>query len=76
MYVFLGGLNAVVDFMTNLNDRGLLTAGEYMVIYIETQSLTEDVGIDKYLRSKILFVFYIFDYKACRTHSVAEYFIG
>ncbi|GFR93323.1 guanylate cyclase [Elysia marginata] len=35
VYVFLGYLNAVVDMMINMNDRGLLDTGQYVVIYAE-----------------------------------------
>ncbi|XP_050390613.1 receptor-type guanylate cyclase Gyc76C [Patella vulgata] len=35
VYVFLGELNGVVDFMTNLYDRGLLDTGDYVVIYVD-----------------------------------------
>ncbi|KAK3090839.1 hypothetical protein FSP39_015066 [Pinctada imbricata] len=35
IYVFLGGLNGVVDLMTNLYDRGLLDTGEYIVIFVD-----------------------------------------
>ncbi|KAK3781513.1 hypothetical protein RRG08_054852 [Elysia crispata] len=35
VYVFLGYLNAVVDMMINMNDRGLLDTGQYVVIYVE-----------------------------------------
>ncbi|CAL1538859.1 unnamed protein product, partial [Lymnaea stagnalis] len=35
VYVFIGYLNAVMDFMINLSDRGLLDTGQYMVIYVE-----------------------------------------
>ncbi|KAJ8318358.1 hypothetical protein KUTeg_003449 [Tegillarca granosa] len=35
IYVFLGGINGIVDIMTNLHDRGLLDTGEYIVIYVD-----------------------------------------
>ncbi|ESO83957.1 hypothetical protein LOTGIDRAFT_108278 [Lottia gigantea] len=34
VYVFLGDINGVVDFMSNLYDRGLLDTGDYIVIYV------------------------------------------
>ncbi|XP_059156487.1 receptor-type guanylate cyclase Gyc76C-like [Physella acuta] len=35
VYVFIGHLNPLVDFMINLGDRGLLDTGQYVVIYVE-----------------------------------------
>ncbi|XP_076454270.1 guanylate cyclase 32E-like [Babylonia areolata] len=50
VYVFLGQLNAMVDLMTNLNDRGLLRTGEYVVIYIDQRSRTVDDDPLKYFK--------------------------
>lgn len=41
----LGSLNAMIDFMVNLNLRGLLDTGEYEVIYVE---LVESVAMEKH----------------------------
>lgn len=53
MYVLLGDLNAVVDFITNLYDRGLLDTGEYIVIYVDlgTFDITNPL---KYFKRKYL----------------------
>ena len=40
VYVFLGQLNAMVDMATNLNDRGLLLTGDYVIIFIDQRSRT------------------------------------
>ncbi|XP_041363434.1 receptor-type guanylate cyclase Gyc76C-like [Gigantopelta aegis] len=42
VYVFLGDLNAVVDLMTNLFDRGLLDTGDYVVIYVDHNTFDDD----------------------------------
>jgi hypothetical protein len=53
VYVLLGDLNAVVDFITNLYDRGLLDTGEYIVIYVDlgTFDITNPL---KYFKRKYL----------------------
>ncbi|XP_070186172.1 guanylate cyclase 32E-like [Littorina saxatilis] len=50
VYVFLGQLNAMVDMMTNLNDRGLLITGDYVVIFIDQRSRTVEPDPLKYFK--------------------------
>lgn len=53
MYVLLGDLNAVVDFITNLYDRGLLDTGEYIVIYVDLGTFDITYPL-KYFKRKYL----------------------
>lgn len=54
VYVFLGGINGVVDLMTNLYDRGLLDTGEYVVIFVDHGMFDAHAPL-KYFRRKICF---------------------
>ena len=59
VYVLLGDINAVVDLMTNLYDRGLLDTGEYIVIYVDLDTFDSTVPL-KYFKSKLsIFTIYI-----------------
>ncbi|XP_064600660.1 receptor-type guanylate cyclase Gyc76C-like [Liolophura sinensis] len=49
VYVFLGDGNGIVDFMSNLYDRGLVDSGEYVVIYIDHAPYEESQPL-KYFR--------------------------
>lgn len=53
VYVLLGDLNAVVDLITNLYDRGLLDTGEYIVIYVDLGTFDITYPL-KYFKRKYL----------------------
>lgn len=51
VYVMLGDINAVVDFMSNLYDRGLLDTGEYIVIYVDHDTFDPTVPLKYFKRT-------------------------
>ncbi|XP_076075351.1 receptor-type guanylate cyclase Gyc76C-like [Mytilus galloprovincialis] len=51
VYVLLGDINAVVDLMTNLYDRGLLDTGEYIVIYVDLDTFDSTVPLKYFKRT-------------------------
>lgn len=53
VYVFLGGHFGMVEMMTNLDERGLLATGEYLVIYTEFSTYSNEDPL-KYFKGQYL----------------------
>ncbi|XP_064635782.1 guanylate cyclase 32E-like [Lineus longissimus] len=50
IYVFLGGHNAMVEFLAELDRQGLVSSGEYLVIYLDNVPEKYKDDPDKYFR--------------------------
>ena len=52
VYLFLGAHSAMVDFMVNMQHRGLIATGEYMVIYVDLITPSDMSYSEHYFRSE------------------------
>ena len=57
VYVYLGEHDAMVDLLSNLENRGLLATGEYVVIHVNLDSIgTLDTDPGIYFRRNYKFI--------------------